>query len=62
MDKLNELAEKFKDQAPELVKDNKGALVGAVIGAFLLGDNEQLKNAVLGAVAGAILVDNKRDE
>lgn len=59
--KLDEIVEKFKDQAPELVKDNKGALIGAVIG-YLLTDNKQAQGAMLGALAGSVIVDKKKEE
>jgi hypothetical protein len=55
-----DFVEKFKDQAPEMVKNNKGALIGAVIGYFLT-DNKQAQSAILGAVAGSMLVDNNKD-
>lgn len=57
---MDELVKKLKDQAPELVKDNKFAVAGAVIG-YLLSDsmNPKTKNAILGAVAGAIIGDKK---
>ena len=60
-EKLNEVVEQFKDKAPELVKDNKGALIGAVIG-YLLTDNKQAQSAILGAVAGSLIVDKKTEE
>ena len=59
--KLDEIVEKFKDQAPELVKDNKGALIGAVLG-YLLTDSKQAQSAILGAVAGSLIVDKKTEE
>lgn len=60
-DKLSEVVDQFKDKVPELVKDNKGALVGAVIG-YLLTDNKQAQSAILGALAGSVIVDKKKDE
>lgn len=48
-------------QAPELMKDNKGALLGAVIG-YLLTDNEKAKSAILGAIAGSIIGDKNEKE
>lgn len=59
MDKLQEIVEQFKDKAPDMVKDNKGALMGAVIG-YLLTNNEQAKSAILGAVAGAVIADKEK--
>lgn len=59
--KLDEIVEKFKDQAPELVKDNKGALIGAVLG-YLLTDSKQAQSTILGAIAGAVIVDKKKEE
>ena len=59
--KLDEIVEKFKDQAPELVKDNKGALIGAVLG-YLLTDNKQAQSTILGAIAGAVIVDKRKEE
>lgn len=50
---IEKIVEQFKDKAPEMVKDNKGALIGAVIG-FLLTDNKQAQSALLGAIAGAV--------
>lgn len=58
---IEKIVEQFKDKAPEMVKDNKGALIGAVIG-FLLTDNKQAQSALLGAIAGAVVVDKKKEE
>ena len=55
---LEKVVNQFKDKAPQIVKDNKGALIGALIG-YLLTDSEEAKSAILGAVAGAIIVDSK---
>jgi hypothetical protein len=59
--KLNDLVEKFKEEAPAIVKNNKGALVGAVIG-YLLSDSEKAQSTLLGIIAGAVVVDKNKDE
>lgn len=61
MGQLEDVVAKFKDEAPELVKTNKGALIGAVIG-YLLSDNEKAKSAILGAIAGSLVGDKKDGE
>jgi len=58
---LDGLVEKFKEEAPKIVKENKGALIGAVIG-YLLTDSKQAQSTLLGAIAGAVVVDKKKDE
>jgi len=58
MSKIDEVVDQFKDQAPALVKTNKGALMGAVIG-YLLTDNKQAQSTILGLLAGSVLVDGK---
>lgn len=62
---INQIAQKVVDnlseKTPELVKKNKGALIGAVIG-YLLTDNEKAKSALLGAVAGSLIGDKKDGE
>jgi len=60
-EKVQDIIESFKDKAPDMVKDNKGALVGAVIG-FLLTDNKQAQSTILGAIAGSIVVDKKEEQ
>jgi len=60
-DKLKELLENLKEQAPETVKNNKGALIGAVVG-YLLTDSKQAQSTILGAVAGSLFVDKKEDK
>lgn len=60
MSKFDEVVEQFKDQAPTLVKNNKGALIGAVIG-YLLTDNKQAQSTILGLVAGSVLVDKDKE-
>ena len=58
MSGLQEITDNLQDKAPEIVKQNKGALLGAVIGYFI-SDNEKAKSVLLSAVAGALLVDRK---
>lgn len=59
--KLEELVEQFKDEAPKIVKNNKGALIGAVIG-YLLTDSKKAQSAILGLIAGSVIVDKNKDE
>lgn len=50
---------------PKLVKENKGAAIGAVVGYLLadkLQENEGLITAVLGGLVGKNFVDDKKDE
>lgn len=58
---FNKVVESIKKDAPKFVKENKGALIGAVVGLFLT-DNKAAQSSILGAVAGATFVDNKKDE
>ena len=45
---------KLKEDLPEVVKTNNGALVGALVGYFI-SDNEKAKSVLLGAIAGALV-------
>jgi len=58
---LQKVIDDFKEKAPEAVKENKGALLGALVG-YLLTDSKQAQSTILGAVAGSLLVDKKKDE
>jgi hypothetical protein len=58
---MNEINEKISALVPEIVQDNKGALVGALIG-YLLLDDEKTKQALIGAIAGSLFVDKKDDK
>lgn len=58
---LDKIKEGLDEKAPEIVKNNKGALAGALVGYFI-SDNEKAKSLLLGAVAGALLLDKKQDE
>lgn len=50
---------------PNLVKENKGAAVGAILGYFLadtLSEHEGLLPAVVGALVGKTVDDKKKEE
>jgi len=51
----------FQKSVPDLVKNNKGALIGAALG-YLLTDNKQAQSTILGAIAGAFFVDQNNDK
>lgn len=53
------LLDDIKDKAPEILKENKGALIGLAIG-YLLTDSKAGQSSLLGAVAGSLLLDNKK--
>lgn len=56
---------KLQDKVPELVKDNKGALIGAVAGYLLsehLEDNKKAQSTILGAVVGALFDNSNNDK
>lgn len=53
--------ERLEEKTPEIVKDNKFALVGALVG-FLLTDNKQAQSTLLGAIAGSLIGDKKKDD
>ena len=60
-DKIKEVLDNLKETAPETVKNNKGALIGAVLG-YLLTDSKQAQSTILGAAAGSLFVDKKEDK
>lgn len=50
---------------PKLVKENKGAAIGAVVGYLLsdkLAENEGLLTALVGGLVGKNFVDDKKKE
>ena len=61
MDALQKITDNLDEKTPQLVKDNKGAMIGALVGLFLT-NNEKAKSALLGAVAGALLIDQKKED
>lgn len=61
---VNKVVDGFTKDLPKLVKENKGAAAGAVIGYLLsdkLKENEGLITAVLGGLLGHV-VDEKKDK
>lgn len=61
MNQLQTITDALEDKAPQIVKDNKGALLGAVIGYFI-SDNEKAKSMLLAAIAGALVVDGVKQK
>lgn len=61
MSQIERITDAVKEKVPEIIKENKGALIGAIIGLFI-SDNEKAKSAVLTAIAGSVIVDKKKDE
>lgn len=61
MDALQKITDSLDEKTPQLVKDNKGAMIGALVGLFLT-NNEKAKSTLLGAVAGALLIDQKKED
>ena len=61
MNLIEKVQDGFEEKAPEIVKQNKGALLGALVGYFI-SDNEKAKSVLLGLVAGAVTLDKKKDE
>lgn len=57
---MTNVLESLKEKAPELVKENKGALIGALLG-YLFTDSKQAQSTIMGAVAGSLLVDAKKE-
>ena len=54
----------LQDKAPELIKNNKGALIGAGLGYLLsekLEENPQIMTTVIGLLAGT-LFDNAKEK
>lgn len=63
-DNTNKLVDSVTKDLPNLVKENKGAAIGAVVGYLLadkLTENEGLVTALLGGLVGNV-VDNKQKE
>lgn len=61
MNLIEKVQEGFEEKAPQIVQENKGALLGALIGYFV-SNNEKAKSTLLGLVAGAVTIDKKKDE
>ena len=61
MSGLQKITDNLSEKAPEIVKENKGALAGALVGYFL-SDNSKAQSVLLGAIAGAFLIDQKKED
>lgn len=57
---MSNILEQLKEKAPEIVKNNKGALIGAVFG-YLLSDSKEAQSVILGALAGTV-IEAKNDK
>ena len=55
---MDDLFKKLGDDAPQLMKDNKGALIGALIG-YAISNDRKAQSVLLGAIAGAVMGDKK---
>lgn len=61
---VNKVVDSVTKDLPKLVKDNKGAAIGAIVGYLLadkLTENEGLVTAILGGLVGHA-VDEKKDK
>lgn len=64
-DKAQKLVDSVTKDLPNLVKDNKGAAIGAVIGYLLadkLEENESIVTALLGGLVGKAVDDTKKEK
>jgi uncharacterized protein YcfJ len=62
---VNKLVDSVTKDLPQLVKENKGAAIGAVVGYLLadkLSENEGLLSAVLGGLVGKAVDDTKKEK
>jgi hypothetical protein len=61
---VSKLVDSVTKDLPNLVKENKGAAIGAVVGYLLadtLAENENVVTAILGGLVGNV-VDTKKKE
>lgn len=61
MNGLDKVTEALEEKTPQIVKDNKGAMAGALVG-LLITNSEKAKSILLGVVAGALLIDQKKED
>jgi len=61
MSKIDNVLEDIKEKAPEMLKENKGALVGLAIGYALSGD-DKAQTTLLAGILGSLVVDKKKEE
>lgn len=62
---VNKLVDSVTKDLPSLVKENKGAAIGAVVGYLLadkLTENEGLVTAILGGLVGKAVDDTKKEK
>lgn len=59
---VNKLVDSVTKDLPKLVKENKGAAIGAVVGYLLadkLSENNEITSSILGGLVGAFIDDKK---
>jgi uncharacterized protein YcfJ len=62
---VTKLVDSVTKDLPNLVKENKGAAIGAVVGYLLadkLQENEGLVTAILGGLVGKAVDDTKKEK
>lgn len=62
---VSKLVDSVTKDLPNLVKENKGAAIGAVVGYLLadkLSESEGLIPAILGGLLGKAVDDNKKEK
>lgn len=61
--KVNNVLETIKTEVPDIAKENKGAIIGAVAGYFLanvLKDHQEVVTSVLGGLVGHAIDEEKK--
>lgn len=62
---VNKLVDSVTKDLPNLVKENKGAAIGAVVGYLLsdkLAENEGILTAIVGGLVGKTVDDKKKEK
>jgi len=62
-DKISKVLDTVKKDLPKLVKENKGAAIGAVVGYLLadkLSEEKGITTAILGGLVGAFVDDKAK--
>lgn len=63
-DSIKKAIDGMSKDLPRLVKENKGAAVGAVVGYLLadkLADNNEITSAILGGLVGAVIDERSQE-